>query len=243
MAADQFTVPKARNHRIIERSATCELCGSFFSWIGKATGLSRRFCSDPCRGERRKQNLRGRPLCIVDGCVNPRCYKSGICNSCYYRRKRTGTVERRVYRHRSVTTHGYVVLIDTNPHPLKKAGRPLYEHRKVLYDCIGPGPHSCHWCGSIINWINGRCVLGSLVPDHLDGNKRNNDPANLVPACNRCNATRGLFMKWVREHRDDPVLWSMYTESLAGKIHGSVAVLYPTVAEAQAHSVAAPATV
>jgi hypothetical protein len=30
-----------------------------------------------------------------------------------------------------------------------------------------------------------------LVPDHLDGNRLNNDPANLVPACTPCNVMRG----------------------------------------------------
>lgn len=243
MADGQSSAPKVRNHRIIQRSANCELCGLFFVWIGKATGLSKRFCSDRCRGERRKQNLRGNPLCVVEGCANPRSYRSGICNSCYYRQKRTGTLDRRVYRHRAITTHGYVVLTDTEPHPLRIADKPMYEHRKVLYDHIGIGPHPCHWCGSMVNWIKGRCTLGSLVPDHLDGNKQNNVPANLVPACNRCNATRGLFMKWVREHRDDPVLWSMYTQCLAVNTNGGVALLHSEMAEDQAHPVTAPASV
>lgn len=33
----------------------------------------------------------------------------------------------------------------------------------------------------------GKAVKGALVVDHLDGDKANNDIANLVPSCNTCN--------------------------------------------------------
>lgn len=72
-----------------------------------------------------------------------------------------------------------------------KGGR-ISEHRFLLYQKIGPGPHSCTHCGSGINWMPGRkTAQGALIVDHLDGNHRNNDINNLVPSCHGCNINRG----------------------------------------------------
>jgi hypothetical protein len=54
-----------------------------------------------------------------------------------------------------------------------------------------------------------------LVVDHLDGIKTNNDLSNLVPSCHRCNSTRGLFQRWVMEHKDDPFLADLFRVALA----------------------------
>lgn len=62
------------------------------------------------------------------------------------------------------------------------------EHRAVLYDAIGPGPHSCHWCGKTIYWD--AAAAERINTDHLDWNRLNNDAANLVPACLDCNTKR-----------------------------------------------------
>ena len=64
--------------------------------------------------------------------------------------------------------------------------------RRVLFDKIGYGPHWCHWCSKNINWNPGKRGGGgrTLVCDHIDGDIRNNDPMNLVPACQGCNAMR-----------------------------------------------------
>ena len=80
-------------------------------------------------------------------------------------------------------------------HPLASKGGIVREHRVVLFAKIGPGTHPCHWCGSPVTWrapgepgtITGQ---GVLIADHLDDDKRNNDPGNLVPSCNRCNVWR-----------------------------------------------------
>lgn len=190
----------------------CKLCSTPFSYpIGR--GTDRVYCSDHCRTKRRISVIKAQPLCVVEGCANPRFYSDGVCNSCYYRRKRTGTLEKRVYKYRGVSTTGYVYLLGMHDHPLCSSNGRMAEHRKILYDHIGPGPHKCFWCKSEIDWIRGRCLKGSLVPDHLDGNKQNNDINNLVPSCNDCNSSRGLFMAWVTRHKNDPVIWGMYEQA------------------------------
>ncbi|MGH2371846.1 MAG: hypothetical protein ACRDI2_27045 [Chloroflexota bacterium] len=82
-----------------------------------------------------------------------------------------------------------------------KHGR-VATHRYVLYEKIGAGPHACHWCGDEVDWTKGGngpgCPGGALAADHLDGDQRNNDPENLVPACNACNTLRGLMAGWER---------------------------------------------
>lgn len=108
---------------------------------------------------------------------------------------------------RSLGTNGYVRLTLPN-HPLAVRSY-VYEHRAVLYDAIGPGEHPCHWCQRLVSWQRGRMGSGVLVPDHLDGDKANNNRANLVPACHDCNVRRGAFMRWLRDHSDDPTLWAL----------------------------------
>jgi hypothetical protein len=194
------------------RTRDCEVCSTQFSYpVGK--GSDRRICSDLCRAKKRHANALSQPLCVVEGCGNNRQYSDGICNSCYTRRLRTGTLERRTYRYRTLATTGYVVLAGQHGHPLANKHGAVSEHRKVLHDAISEGPHPCHWCGVEVNWVKGQCVKGSLIPDHLDGNKQNNARSNLVPSCNACNAARGLFMHWVQKHKDDPVLWAMYAKA------------------------------
>lgn len=59
----------------------------------------------------------------------------------------------------------------------------------TLYDKIGPGGHLCRWCATPVNWTaSGGEEL--LITDHLDFDRANNDPANLVPSCNPCNVRR-----------------------------------------------------
>ena len=192
------------------RTRLCEGCGSEFTFF-IARGKERKFCSDPaCHRQRMLVINSAKPLCIVEGCDNPRGYASGICNSCYYRQKRTGTLARRQYLYRGKHSSGYIAL-RVQSHPLATPEGFLLEHRKVLYDAIGPGTHPCHWCSDPVEWMKkGTARKCTLVVDHLDGDKANNAKANLVPACSRCNWSRGLMMSWVSKHKDDPILWRMY---------------------------------
>lgn len=77
-------------------------------------------------------------------------------------------------------------------HPLW-TGQKIPEHRILLYDKLGPGPHPCHWCGEMVDWMPGNATRhGSLVVDHLDNDGRNNALENLVPSCHTCNVRRGM---------------------------------------------------
>lgn len=92
---------------------------------------------------------------------------------------------------RSINSDGYVFLSGLGDHPLARGGSAP-EHRVVLYDTIGPGPHACHWnfgCNRAdLDWSSDRCT--GLHVDHLDDNKLNNDVSNLVPSCLHCNWSR-----------------------------------------------------
>ena len=74
-------------------------------------------------------------------------------------------------------------------HPLSNGNRCIQEQRAILWDRIGPGPHTCHYCGEEVNWrvgIKGG-GNGALIAEHKDRDPRNNSPENLVPSCQRCN--------------------------------------------------------
>ncbi len=84
-------------------------------------------------------------------------------------------------------------------------------HRAVLYEKLGADAQSCHWCQAEVRWRTVRDAgsytgPGALLVDHLDGNKRNNDPANLVPSCHRCNVWRNPPQPLVPA--DSPVVFS-----------------------------------
>ena len=83
---------------------------------------------------------------------------------------------------RHLHTGGYVVL-QARDHPLAHPNGEVLEHRKVLYDQLGPGPHPCRWCGERLDW-------DELTVDHLNGDRIDNWPDNLVPACRPCNSRR-----------------------------------------------------
>ena len=87
-----------------------------------------------------------------------------------------------------ISAQGYRVLTGQHDHPLAMPTGDLLEHRSVLFSQIAAGPHLCHWgCGRSLEWGG----IRGIIADHLDGDPLNNDPANLVPSCNPCNAHRG----------------------------------------------------
>lgn len=102
-------------------------------------------------------------------------------------------------------------------HPVAVQGGLVAEHRRVLYDRLGPGPHSCHWCGREVRWDTYPTAPGELVVDHLDWLKHNNDPDNLVPACRPCNLARrpGSTMRPHAEAQPQPEPQPLRLESEA----------------------------
>ncbi len=94
-----------------------------------------------------------------------------------------------------IHTSGYVVLTGHNGHPLAGAKGKLYEHRKVLYEALGDGPHPCHW--RVLSGC-GECSLewSEIHVDHVDDNPTNNSPENLVVSCMACNRSRPRSLWW-----------------------------------------------
>lgn len=92
-----------------------------------------------------------------------------------------------------VGSQGYRTLRYEYEHPLADSvSGELLEHRKVLWEKLGcesvDCEHGCHWnCGRVLTW-GGR---EGIHVDHLDEDKLNNDPENLVVSCFACNIRRG----------------------------------------------------
>ena len=136
------------------------------------------------------------PKCSVPDCDKPtRSGKALLCAMHYHRQYRHGDVNKTA-RDTRVTASGgrrYRWLYLPN-HPLSHVGGRVYEHRAVLYDVIGAGPHPCHWCAASVDWLP-HGEEGELQVDHLNGIGDDNRPANLVPACRPCNSRRAQQAK------------------------------------------------
>lgn len=109
----------------------------------------------------------------------------------YHRQYRHGSVEAQANQSGITASHGRRYrLVYVPGHPLAGKNGRAYEHRVVLYDKIGDGPHPCHWCATTLQWT-AKGESDCLTVDHLDNRGDNNDPLNLVPSCQQCNGARG----------------------------------------------------
>lgn len=138
-----------------------------------------------------------------DVCDAPDCEKpadSGRhCGMHRARLTRLGSLDLPPKRQRRTHSHGYLIL-RAKGHPTANSRGFAYEHRVALYDAIGPGAHPCHWCGTEVSWDRSYPQhRDGLVVDHLDEDKANNDPSNLVPSCSVCNFQRSS--RWVKRQR------------------------------------------
>lgn len=158
-----------------------------------------------------QKTLGGRYLCSIEGCESHSRSKFGKwCEKHYYRNRRKRSFDDPEIKGRLKTEHGYI-LLKRRDHPVRhKSTGYAYEHRVVLYYSVKGENQNCHWCGREIVWFG---VGEKIVVDHLDNNKENNDESNLVASCHKCNSIRGLFMKWVHDHVDDPFLTKLFNQS------------------------------
>lgn len=200
-----------RNTKIYDAYMAGEPCLT----IGKRFGLTKqrvtqiaRSMGAPSRVYEPGAAETGWNVCKVDGCGETvRSRWATLCNTHYFRGRRTGTTDDRKRAGPSPTSHGYLAE-HMKAHPASSKSGLLYEHRKVFYENFGPDGHNCKWCGVPVVWGGGG--KGKLHVDHLNGMKTDNQPVNLVPSCHRCNVNRGLFMSWLAEHKDDPVIRALF---------------------------------
>lgn len=130
--------------------------------------------------------------CSVDGCET-RVKARGVCSAHYQRMRKAGPLPPLPPAKGHVNANGYRVFVGSS-HPVAGASGVVYEHRAVLHDKIGPGSHPCHWCGLAVSWDREiHTDPDYLTTDHLDKNRLNNDPTNLVPCCVPCNTRRGSW--------------------------------------------------
>jgi hypothetical protein len=128
------------------------------------------------------------PACSVEGCARL-ATGSGICSTHRARLRRTGQLELTDRRQPVITTpEGYRKVIAEPGHPLTDKSNRVYEHRLVLFNRIGEGPHRCHWCNTAIGWSD-------LHADHLNARRDDNRPENIAAACGPCNVQRATRVR------------------------------------------------
>jgi len=135
---------------------------------------------------------RAKDDCDVDGCVQPYRVR-GFCDKHYRRWKQHGDPLVVIDPNAGIPwlTKGAYRILRMPRHPLARASGHVLEHRMVLFDSIGSGTHACHWCAMVTTWSNSwPKSADALVVDHLDRDRTNNVPGNLVPSCQPCNAKR-----------------------------------------------------
>lgn len=119
--------------------------------------------------------------CTVDACVRTTQRYDQLCQVHAHRVKHFGAHDH-PYPNGSLNDKGYRI-VSSSGHIL---GSSQGEHRLVLFDAIGYGPHQCSYCKCHINWRVG------LEVDHIDHDRINNDRANLTQSCHKCNSERSV---------------------------------------------------
>ena len=140
-----------------------------------------------------------KPSCVLPDCDKPsRNPKSpALCPMHYHRQYRHGRTDAEANSSGVSVSHGRRYRRSYRPgHPVADKNGGGWEHRFVLYDAIGAGPHPCHWCKSPVDWV-AKGEPGCLQVDHLNHIGDDNRPENLVPSCGPCNSARGM----ARRHR------------------------------------------
>lgn len=133
------------------------------------------------------------PVCTIDGCDEP-TKRGRYCGLHRGRMERYGRPDLPPRTGRHDHTQGYK-MVRRPGHPVARKDGWALEHRVVLFDAIGEGPHPCHWCSKPLRWT-GSLHRDSdfLVVDHLDDDRRNNDRSNLAPSCSPCNTVHSYVI-------------------------------------------------
>lgn len=138
-------------------------------------------------------------VCQAPDCeARPRSPHCEWCEKHYCRLRRNGSLDL-PERAPCISEHGYVVVKCPPDHSLSVGRRSptIYLHQLIAFDTYGFGPHLCHWCSTPVTWRS-----RSTAVDHVDGDKLNNSPANLVLACTRCNTHRANPVTGHTWHRE-----------------------------------------
>lgn len=110
-----------------------------------------------------------------------------LCEAHYGRFRRNGTFDVRPPVVESSHSGGYILdHVDGHPLCTPGGGNVVFQHRRIYYDIHGVGPFQCNWCAERITWAD-------LHVDHLNEDKKDNAPDNLVVSCGVCNQQRGMW--------------------------------------------------
>jgi hypothetical protein len=144
-------------------------------------------------------------ICTIVGCTRP-IHGNGLCNLHRSRLARTGMTDAPIRK--SLASKRYK-LVKRPGHPLAHATtHRVYEHRAVLFDQVGMGWVPCFWCGNPVKFSTEHPQPpDALITDHLDHDRHNNAPTNVMPACNSCNCARSHW-------RTLPPLESIYSSGM-----------------------------
>lgn len=192
---EDLTMPWSNGQRIRAIETMCATCDKPF--LAPAS-QPRKYCSQACyQGRPSKVAMRD---CVVCGTAfRPKEKAMKYCSHACYSEDRRGPRVARVKDQRYVMSKGHAIAPPSGLVALA---------RLTLYDKLGPGEHSCHWCEKLITWQRG-LTADCLVADHLDWDRNNDAPDNLVASCLKCNAHRTrVGNRTVLTDDDLTMMWS-----------------------------------
>jgi hypothetical protein len=176
------------------RTRSCSTCLQPFSYE-ISRGTDRKYCSSSCRVSaqmraRAERRDGATEPCHTVGCSGKVILRSGVCEACYRYKWRTGK-DRDLSKPRyKLRNAGNYLAIRVPGHPLASQEGDVYQHRLVAYKSLNGVCGGCHWCGIPLVWVN-------AVVDHLNEDKTDNRPENLVVSCNECNRSRGSILTFL----------------------------------------------